>query len=78
MPIKYLSFVCDADELEARLNELGSQGWRLHTCEPVATIGPSGSGTLNAFVVMDMLIAPESDADAPAADDTPEGIPMKG
>ena len=77
MPIfKYLSFVCEADQLEARLNEYGAQGWRLHTCEPVATVGPSGSGVLNAFVVLDMMLAEPEDepADVPVV----EGIPMKG
>lgn len=75
---KYISFTCEADALEDRLNEYGSQGWRLHTCEPVATVGPQGSGTLHTFVVMDMLIAADDDgADAEEAP-RPEGIAMKG
>ena len=75
---KYISFTCEADELEARLNELGSQGWRLHTCEPTVTIGPSGSGTLHAFVVMDMLIAADEEGAEPEDAPRPEGIAMKG
>jgi hypothetical protein len=55
MQIKYLHFVCAAgEELQNRLTEHGAEGWRLHTCDPVPTVGPNGSGTLNAFVVMDM------------------------
>lgn len=75
---KYISFTCEADALENRLNEYGSQGWRLHTCEPVVTVGPHGSGTLHAFVVMDMLISAEDDGTDSTAEPRPEGIAMKG
>ena len=73
----YLSFVCDQPSLEAKLNELGRQGWRLHTCEPVMTFGPAGNGPLQAFVVMDMAVV-EEPGDNPAEDAASEGIPMKG
>ena len=75
--IEYLHFTCEADHLQDRLTEAGNQGWRLHTCEPVPTYGPNGSGTLFAFVVMDKLIVAEEEA----PDEEPEergGIQMKG
>jgi hypothetical protein len=74
---KYISFTCEYVDLEARLNQYGSQGWRLHTCEPVPTIGPHGSGTLHAFVVMDMLYQTEN-RDEYVAESRSEGIAMTG
>lgn len=77
MPIfDYISFVCEADQLQPRLKELGAQSWRLHTCEPVPTVGSNGSGTLYAFVVMDKML--EATEDEPAGEPAVEGIPMKG
>jgi hypothetical protein len=75
MRYKYIHFVCEQDALDARLNQYGAEGWRLHTCEPVATVGISGTGTLHAFVVLDRI-----DEDAPPAAISPaaEGIAMKG
>lgn len=81
VPIKYISFQCDFDDLEAKLNEHGLQGWRLHTCEPVVTMGPQGSGNLHAFVVMDMALMQdfEQNNEEDVTDEPrPEGIPMKG
>lgn len=75
--IKYTSFMCDYDSLEARLNELGSQGWRLHTCEPVPLIGPQGTGSVRAFVVMDMLVE-HAEENQTEAEPRPEGIAMRG
>lgn len=73
---KYHTFTCAAgDILEARLNELGLQGWRLHTCEPIRSSGSAGSGPLEAFVVMDMtMVADEETAGEPRS----EGLAMKG
>lgn len=72
---QYLTFVCEQSELQHRLTEAGIEGWRLHTCEPVVMMGPSGSGLLNVLVVLDRMI------DAPGEEDVveepaPEGIPM--
>ena len=73
---KYHTFTCAAgDILEARLNELGLQGWRLHTCEPIRNIGSAGSGPLEAFVVMDMTMVTDEE---PAGEPRSEGLAMKG
>ena len=57
MPVfRYINFLCEQTELDALLNQYGSEGWRLHTCEPVVTMGPQGSGLLHAFVVMDKVV----------------------
>ena len=73
--IKYLAFTCEFPELEALLNHHGAQGWRCMTCEPVATVGPQGTGVLNAFVIMDIMYDDgEDDPDEPAS----EGLAMKG
>ncbi len=79
MPIfQYLHFVCFQDELDTRLNQYGSEGWRLHTCEPVVVQGPSGSGLMQAFVVMDKTFTPsDHDVTYNQAEEN-EGIPMKG
>ena len=72
----YLTFTCDVGEpLQTKLSELGLQGWRLHTCEPIRAWGSLGSGPLEAFVVMDMVM--ETDKE-PAAEPHDEGIAMKG
>lgn len=74
---KYHSFTCEVGEtLETRLNELGAQGWRLHTCEPIRTMGPAGSGPLEAFVVMDMLLVAEDEDQH--EEPQSEGLAMKG
>ncbi len=58
---EYLTFVCDQPDLQDLLSRYGPDGWRLHTCEPVVTIGPSGSGSLNILVFMDSSIYPETE-----------------
>lgn len=72
----YISFTHEVgEELTARLNELGRQGWRLHTCEPIRSVGSAGSGPLEAFVVMDYATSHEE----PAAEPSSGGaIAMKG
>jgi hypothetical protein len=76
---QYLTFVCEQTELQAKLTQHGLEGWRLHTCDPVVSLGPQGSGMLNAFVVMDKLIdAQEDEQVVPDAEDAQEGIAMKG
>ncbi len=75
----YLTFVCDQTELQAKLTEHGLEGWRLHTCDPVVTVGPHGSGLLNAFVVMDRYVeTPGGDEELVVDEDASEGIAMKG
>ena len=83
MPIfQYLTFVCEQTELQERLTQAGLEGWRLHTCDPVVTLGPQGSGMLNAFVVMDRYIEPDPEAAKTVlvgdTEDAQEGIAMKG
>ena len=79
MPIfQYLTFVCEQTELQAKLTEHGLEGWRLHTCDPVVTVGPQGSGLLNAFVVMDRYIEQPDEPEELVMDDAQEGLAMKG
>ncbi len=74
---QYLTFVCEQAELQTKLTQHGLEGWRLHTCDPVVTLGPLGSGMLNAFVVMDKFV---DDEETPQVDDedAQEGIAMRG
>ena len=73
---KYHTFTCAVgDTLRDQLNELGLQGWRLHTCEPIRSSGSAGSGPLEAFVVMDMTMVADEE---PAGEPRSEGLPMKG
>ena len=78
---QYTTFVCDHDALQPILTELGLEGWRLHTCDPVAPVGPQGSGILQAFVVLDKVIEEMDFADQDTlvvdVDDVPEGIAMR-
>ncbi len=75
----YLTFVCEQTELQAKLTQHGLEGWRLHTCDPVVSLGPQGSGMLNAFVVMDKVIDAQEDEQVVSdAGDAQEGIAMKG
>lgn len=80
MPIfQYLTFMCEQTELQERLTQAGLEGWRLHTCDPVVTVGPQGSGLLNAFVVMDRYVEdPGNDEELVDDDAAQEGIAMKG
>ena len=75
---QYLTFVCEQTELQAKLTEHGLEGWRLHTCDPVVTLGPQGSGMLNAFVVMDKFIDEEEGPQVVDNEDAQEGIAMRG
>ncbi len=77
---EYLHFICEQDELQGTLTLRGEEGWRLHTCEPVVTMGPNGSGAMSAFVVMDQAIQEEEEQEydnLPHFDDD-EGLKMKG
>jgi len=76
MRFKYRHFLCFQDELQSFLDTYGAQGWRLHTCDPVLPMGLHGSGSLQAFVVMDQIVDEE---DEPVvAEPESEGIAMKG
>ena len=78
MPIfQYVTFVCEQTELQTMLTEYGLNGWRLHTCDPVVTLGPQGSGMLNTFVVMDKFVDEEETQQVDDGD-AHEGIAMKG
>jgi hypothetical protein len=75
----YHSFTCDADELQAHLDELGARGWRLHTCEPYVVQGVEGVGTLKIFCVMDIGPIPNEELEKPeteGVEDLP-GIPLR-
>ena len=79
MPIfQYVTFVCEQSELQDRLTQAGLEGWRLHTCDPVVTIGSQGSGMINAFVVMDRCIESEDPETLVADDEAQGGIAMRG
>lgn len=79
MPIfQYVTFVCEQTELQSMLTEYGLDGWRLHTCDPVVTLGSQGSGMLNAFVVMDKFTDEEEDQQVVDNGDAQEGIAMRG
>ncbi len=79
MPIfQYFTFVCEQPDLQERLTKLGLDGWRLHTCDPVVTLGPQGSGMLNAFVVMDKFIDEAEDPQVADNEDAQEGLAMRG
>ena len=79
MKIEYLSFSCDADDLESRLTPLGEIMWRLCTCEFIAAQGSSGSGSVTAYVVMDRFFD-SAEGEHMSAEESvaAEGIPMKG
>ena len=77
---QYLTFVCPQDELQAALSTHGLEGWRLHTCDPVVSMGPEGSGLIKAFVVLDRYFEEPEEVAAVegAAEGADEGIAMKG
>ena len=72
----YLHFICDATELQEKLSFHGAEGWRLHTCEPIRTTGPAGSGLLQAFVVMDGVVLPPEPTEEPEPE--VKGMAMRG
>ena len=80
MPIfEYFAFMCNQSELQALLTEAGLNRWRLHTCDPVVTMGPQGSGILQAFVVMDRMLDESEDPIPDVLDDDDQpGLAMKG
>ncbi len=79
MNFLYKHFICEQDELEETLTLHGSKGWRLHTCEPVVTVGHLGTGLMSVFVVMDQAYEPEEYQDVTTFDDKEsEGLAMKG
>lgn len=80
LKFKYTHFVCEQEELQALLTQKGEEGWRLHTCEPVVTVGQYGSGAMSVFVVMDSAFETDNlEEEVPSSDDdTIEGIAMKG
>ncbi len=78
MIFQYLTFVCEQTELQAKLSQYGLEGWRLHTCDPIVSVGPQGSGLLNAFVVMDRLPDEEDQQVVIDEDNAQDGLAMKG
>lgn len=79
MLFKYLTFCVPQDELQACLTTHGLEGWRLHTCDAVPTMGPHGSGELWVFVVMDQAFQDEDEVyDDPDLEQQSEGLAMKG
>lgn len=78
MPIfQYLTFLCPQPDLQAILSINGLEGWRLHTCDPVATYGPQGSGILQVLVVMDRIVDEPVDQGV-LEDGASEGLAMRG
>ena len=75
---EYLTFVCEQEDLQSALTDMGQEGWRLHTCEPIVTMGPNGSGAMSAFVVMDQTFQEEHEVPLPHSFDDDEGLKMKG
>lgn len=80
LKFQYLTFMCDQIELQTELDKHGLAGWRLHTCDPVVTVGPHGSGILQAFVVMDQYPQDDEDEEQVVIEikDGSEGLAMKG
>lgn len=73
MRFEYKTLLCGTLEgAEKALNELGAEGWRLHSFEPQT----SADLFLSTFlIVMDRATVVEvAPAPAPAADDEPIGI----
>jgi hypothetical protein len=78
MPIfQYLTFKCSQPELQDRLAKAGLEGWRLHTCDAIPTIGQYGSGIPEILVVLDR-IADEPEEQYVLEDGASEGIAMTG
>lgn len=73
--LQYQAFECDADVVHASLNELGGQGWRLHTCHPMTIRGQAEVDSVRYAIVMERLIEDPSETEV---DDAPEGIAMAG
>lgn len=73
---KYRCFTCEQDELQSLLDEYGDMGWRLHTCEPIVSVGTFGTGLIKAFVVLEMVEQIENLEED--SEDEPEGLAMRG
>ena len=78
MRFLYKHFVCDQDELQGALTLRGEEGWRLHTCEPVISVGPHGTGLMQVFVVMDQAYQDEAEEVYDTPVEETEGLAMKG
>ena len=80
MKFKYKHFICNQDELQGTLTLRGEEGWRLHTCEPVMTMGQQGTGLMEAFVVMDQAYETDNleEEEVYEPDEESEGLSMKG
>ena len=74
----YISFLCEIDILQDEMSKLGQEGWRLHTCEPIVTMGLNGSNLPQVLVVMDMAVSEEEPEEETVSDFAPEGIALKG
>lgn len=79
MRFEYKVLQCSGPDLEAKLNELGNEGWRLHTCDPFYTQGEGESLTTHFTVVLDRGYMLDESSDNPGSDtiDRPEAIACK-
>jgi len=74
---QYLTFMCPQPDLQAILDINGPEGWRLHTCDLVATYGPHGTGIPQVLVVMDRIVD-EPEEQVALDDGASEGLAMRG
>ena len=70
----YEVVMCNLEDLQARLTELGDKGWRLHTCETVVTVGEFGTGLVKAFCVFDQMYTGEEEVEPDSEE--PVGMAM--
>lgn len=73
---EYNHFECPGTDLHDRLNELGSEGWRLHTCEPYFLQGEDGV-THMFTIVMDRAYQVQETSSDPDTIKRPEAIACK-
>lgn len=74
---QYTSKLIHHKDVQDWVNEMGSEGWRLHTAEPVFNQFMEGTSPIQVFIVMDKGFAvddPEEPVDEEAG---PHGIEMK-
>ena len=69
---EYRSSLVKAQYVEENVNSLGSQGWRLHTAEPIIF-----SGAIYALIVMDRAYEGEEPEEPVEENTGPHGIEMK-
>ena len=62
---EYKHFIVGTGLLERDLNQYGADGWRLHTCEPLAIVN-DGVSILQFVVVMDRIVIDQSPAESEA------------